>query len=220
MLNEKAGEIEKQSGTTEVVDASQAAAAEDTLGEKESSTNFGRFKSAAELLNAYNSLESEFTRRCQKSKELEREIERLNSIKQPDEDLVNAAVQRGTKAFKEKFPEAEQFMSSLYKIAAESEDNAEGWLERAYVNYLKGEIKRQEAEFSSEEYLLNKAKNSSVLKDGIIREYLGAINGSKPKARLLSGDGGAIVTPPIKPANFYEAGELAKFILDKSKEIK
>ena len=72
MLNEKAGEIEKQSGTTEVVDTSHAAAAEDTVGEKESSTNFGRFKSAAELLNAYNSLESEFTRRCQKSKELER----------------------------------------------------------------------------------------------------------------------------------------------------
>ena len=60
MLNEKAGEIEKQSGTTEVVDTSHAAAAEDTVGEKESSTNFGRFKSAAELLNAYNSLESEF----------------------------------------------------------------------------------------------------------------------------------------------------------------
>lgn len=219
MDNEKAGEIEVVKNIAETIDTSQSAGAEEVKGEMESSINFGKFKSASELLNAYNSLESEFTRRCQKTKELEREIERLNLAKQTETDLAKSAVQRGTKAFKEKFPEAEELMPSLYKIAADNEDDAEGWLERAYVNYLKGEIKRQRDEYSSDEYLLKKAESSSALKDGIIREYLGSINGSKPKARLLSGDGGAIVTPPSKPKNFYEAGELAKIIFEKSKEI-
>ena len=47
------------------------AEAETTNGEQKTEVSLGKFKDAGALLSAYNSLESEFTKRCQKIKELE-----------------------------------------------------------------------------------------------------------------------------------------------------
>ena len=54
------------------------------LGAKEQTTvSYGKFKDAMALLNAYNALESEFTKRCQRVKELE------NALKSQSGDKVN-----------------------------------------------------------------------------------------------------------------------------------
>ncbi len=50
---------------------SHPAEAEEVKGEKEEGVSLGKFKDVKALLTAYNSLESEFTKRCQKIKELE-----------------------------------------------------------------------------------------------------------------------------------------------------
>lgn len=50
--------------------------------------SFGKFKDAQSLLNAYNSLEAEFTKRCQRLKELEGE---RNGDKTPPAPLGEAA---------------------------------------------------------------------------------------------------------------------------------
>ena len=44
-------------------------------GEKKSEVSLGKFKDVEALVNAYNSLQSEFTKRCQKIKELEGKLE-------------------------------------------------------------------------------------------------------------------------------------------------
>ena len=46
-----------------------------TTCDKDTETSYGKFKSAEELLKAYNALESEFTKRSQKLKELEKAID-------------------------------------------------------------------------------------------------------------------------------------------------
>ena len=46
-------------------------ASEKVEGDKKTGISLGKFKDVNALLNAYNSLESEFTKRCQKIKELE-----------------------------------------------------------------------------------------------------------------------------------------------------
>lgn len=51
---------------------SQAAKAEKTNGEEQASVSYGKFKDATALLKAYESLEAEFTKRCQRIKELEK----------------------------------------------------------------------------------------------------------------------------------------------------
>ena len=49
----------------------QPEASEKVLGEEKTGISLGKFKDVNALLNAYNSLQAEFTKRCQKVKELE-----------------------------------------------------------------------------------------------------------------------------------------------------
>ncbi len=53
----------------------QPAEAEKQEGEEKSAVSLGKFKDVEALLNAYNSLQSEFTKRCQKIKELEGKLD-------------------------------------------------------------------------------------------------------------------------------------------------
>lgn len=50
------------------------AGAEDVVSDQEEKVSLGKFKDVNALLSAYNSLQSEFTKRCQKLKELETQI--------------------------------------------------------------------------------------------------------------------------------------------------
>ena len=140
--------------------------------------SYGKFNSVESLLNAYNSLQAEFTRRCQRVKELERE---LNVVKTND-----GVLKPTVKANEENFVDEKSVVSADY-------DN-------------------KELEFNGELYNGNNELNDE-LKQKIIREYLNGIKSSKPKIPLTSGNGTAIISPPAKPKNLIEAGELAKQIL-------
>ena len=216
-MENKAGEIMQSVKETQKVDTSQAEASEVKCGEMESATK-KRFSKTEDLLNAYNSLEAEFTRRCQKIKELERENESLKS-EQAERNSNKEGVLRG-KAFKESYPETQEIMKSLYEIAANSGDDAEGFLERAYVNYLKDEIRKNKDYYSSDEYILDKATSLPLVKDKIIREYLVGVSSSKPNVRQFTGNGESLISPPSTPKTLKEASEIARRIFEKSKEIK
>ena len=53
--------------------------------DKESSDSFGKFKTAQELKNAYRNLEQEFTRKSQRLKEVEQELEKSRSAKREND---------------------------------------------------------------------------------------------------------------------------------------
>lgn len=69
-------------------------------GEKVSEASLGKFKDAEALLNAYNSLQSEFTKRCQKVKELEEIIKAGKTERQAAESSELKTAQDNN-AFKE-----------------------------------------------------------------------------------------------------------------------
>ncbi len=219
-MENKAGEIMQNEVVIEnkTVDTSQTAEAENSLGEKESSSR-KKFSNNQDLLNAYNSLEAEFTRRCQKIKELERENETLKKSEQTLRNSEKQALQRG-KVFKEQYPETQNILKSLYEIAANSGDDADGFLERAYVNYLKGEIEKNNNYYSSEEYILTKAVDLPSVKDKIIREYLVGVTHSKPTVGQFAGNGESLLSPPSTPKTLKEASEIARKIFERSREIK
>ena len=96
----------------------------------------------------------------------------------------------------------------------------DGFLERAYVNYLKGEIENNKNYYTSDGYFLEKAGNVPAVRDKIIREYLIGVDGSKPNVRQFKGNGESLISPPSTPKTLKEATQLAKIIFEKSKEIK
>ena len=67
---------------TEVL--TQTAEAEVETGDKKTEVSFGKFKDAKSLLNAYNALEAEFTRRSQRLRELEGRLQE-DKAKAPEE---------------------------------------------------------------------------------------------------------------------------------------
>ena len=72
-----------------VASVSQTAEAEGIMGE-EGKASFGKFKSAEALLSAYNSLQAEFTKRCQRIKELESVANKESSLAVKDETTNSA----------------------------------------------------------------------------------------------------------------------------------
>ena len=75
MQNNLAGEKITENSTSNF--ESHTTAVDMELGDE--NLSLGKFKDVKSLFDAYNSLQAEFTRRCQKVKELERENERLNN---------------------------------------------------------------------------------------------------------------------------------------------
>ena len=71
--------------------SAQPATAEQNLGASEGEVSLGKFKDVNALLSAYNSLESEFTKRCQKIKELEGALSSIDKVEAPKEELSEVA---------------------------------------------------------------------------------------------------------------------------------
>lgn len=69
--------------------AAQPAEAEKEKGEEKSEVSLGKFKDARALLDAYNSLQSEFTKRCQKIKELESLRLAVDKVSAPTQSFEN-----------------------------------------------------------------------------------------------------------------------------------
>ena len=59
----------------QTLNCAQPATAEEKTGADNEQVSLGKFKDVGALLNAYNSLQSEFTKRCQKIKELEGKLD-------------------------------------------------------------------------------------------------------------------------------------------------
>lgn len=75
------------------VTTAQTATAETNNGATEEKVSLGKFKDAKALLEAYNSLEAEFTKRCQRIKELEA-TGTVDKTEVPTENLNESAKEK------------------------------------------------------------------------------------------------------------------------------
>ena len=184
--------------------AKSAGGEKDVKGEKLG----GKFKDVKALLDAYNSLQSVFTERSRKLKELEREkvnagAQTIDDLRRGDGNLLEKIVG------KNKLTDEE---TSRLKATAETFGGDESiGLVKAYVKMLEDKLKDGE-KYSSREYILQKINEDRALKDEVIKNYLGEIVAKKPEAILISGGGQGVYAPPLKPNTLAEAGEIARQI--------
>lgn len=197
----------------------------------------GKFADVESLSKAYNQLESEFTKRSQRLRELEREVESLKeqsagrAESEVVQDETGSAAGERTNADSESVGEGggltnevERFLKDnpeacgyADEIIAKIDLNGEpesGFLYRAYVGVLKDMLLR-EREKITDEFILRRATDTKSIRDEIIRGYLAELYSAK-REYLLSGNGGeSVVAPPIKPATISEAGKMAYSVLRK-----
>ena len=221
--------VYKETVQTETGVMTQAGQEQENSAPEKVSTDLGKFRSVDALVKAYEALQSEFTRRSQRLKELEREAD--NSFasaeggcgeKNGAEKLRKSAAQKraATKDFDafvselesaraqtEKTPktEAEQpdipSISELGQDATESEMNIEQTDAKPSVAGGRGE------ETLSDDALYELVKKDEKVRLKIIGEYLTSIG--KSGAPLMKGGTGTLVAPPVKPKTIDEAGNMA-----------
>ena len=201
-----AGELKDNVLQFDNTTTSQTDAVSNNIGENE----FGKFKDAKSLLSAYNSLQAEFTRRCQRVKELQREVDRLSKINVNDNAFKNLS--NGEIGVNESVNNSLTDAEAL--IMAKRNGNS-----KIQAEQLNGG--NNDLNFDNENSINNSSNLTALpndIKQKIIREYLNDIENLKPSVTLMSGNGNAIVVPPSKPKSVAEAGELARHIF-KNKEI-
>ncbi len=212
--NKIAGENE-QDKSLNLQTTAQTAAADEIGGA--TTNDFGKFKDLKGLLNAYNALQSEFTRRCQRVKELERENTQIKE-KISNENSLYSGSEWEEKAFLETFPDAVSYLKSLKDIATISGDNSKGRIGRAYLKKLQSDYDMNNDYYKSYEYVKNALESYPELKSEIIKNYLLEVESSKPTVKLMTGNAQATVSPASRPKNLAEAGEIAKQLFEKHKE--
>jgi len=211
-----------------------------TEGAAETEVNLGKFKDVSSLLNAYNSLESEFTRRSQRLTGLEgiavknaqsdsialQNADDASNLKASEgndtkvnnsenkKEILKGNIENEVKSFLSKYPDASKYSKEISEIAVKNKDYENGFLLKAYSELLENRLKTKEKLFTDENYLKDTVMNNIQLKDAVIKEYLNRIK-SGEKITLLSDRGRGVTSPPDRPKTIEQAGLLARDILIK-----
>lgn len=168
-------------------------------GDKKTETSYGKFNSAEDLLKAYSALESEFTKRSQRLRELE---------------VASSAAEKANEvdAFIKRYPIAERYKDELNEEIAGSAGTEKSY-EGALLNVLSRKVKTAD-EMAKDENVINKVLSDEDNKEYVINGYLDRIRKNSSYKSLPKG--GAIpVAPSFRPRSIKEAGEIAKKILER-----
>jgi hypothetical protein len=195
-------------------------------GEMEASAALKKFKDVNALLKAYESLQSEFTRRSQRLKELERRADNQGQVCDESDSGVEK-LRKNAQKKREERKAFERFLTETEEASAVAtpENGPAAWEElqtgsgqteadkveeeKENAIKLRGEGGEPVAEFknslSSEELYLETQKNEEV-RLRIIGEYLRSVGRALPP---LTVGGKTAVTPPLKPRDIKDAGQMA-----------
>ena len=217
-----------QTGTDVMTQAGQDQQKMSSAPEKVSA-DLGKFRSVDALLRAYEALESEFTRRSQRLKELEREADNSSASESGGRDGKNGAEKLRKNAAQKRVEarDFDHFVSDLEAVRAQTEKTTETEAEQPAIP-MDAELGQDVAESGNHmqqtnakpsvaggrggEMLSADALYELVQKDENVRlkvigEYLTSIGRSG--APLMKGGAGTLVAPPIKPKTIDEAGNMA-----------
>ena len=167
------------------------------------SNNF-KFKSVEALNDAYNSLQAEFTKKCQHLRELEKSIS-VNNEPRYKLDSWNAELGN----FFENNPMAKEYSTEIAKQILENEELAKksDCLTIAWANILNSKYKSESDLAKDNDFLEKYIYSNENIKDVIIKKYLEAVEKTPV---VMTGTTGAFnIAPSNKPKSMEDAYLLA-----------
>lgn len=185
----------------------------------ESSSLLNKFKTVDALCKAYENLEKEFTKKCQKLKSMECE----NNAKDLNGDDVLPQEQKESwlnkmSSFLSENENAKKYVSEITDILLKDENLAkkDDALELAYSKILKQNFKTKEELASDDEFLNDYIYTNDNIKNKILQEYLLKLEDNKTIPLISSVRGSSsISSPKFLPKNLKDAGRYAENILKK-----
>ena len=163
---------------------------------------YGKFKTPEALLEAYNNLQAEFTRKCQKLSEFEKE-------KTVEKNLSDEQINDGLSKFLEKNSDAQNYSEQLVEKVRE-ERNRDPF-ENAWAEIVKekfsGDISKKESDPLIKKYIFD----DEELTNKVIETYMKDLNTKKPPV-VLSADSGqrVAIQEPTPPTNLAQAKKIVE----------
>lgn len=195
-------QVKEQTSDNPLQMPKEQAAAVCVQGQEQDKTDggfFGKFRTKEQLVEAYNSLEAEFTRRSQRIKELE-----TAAAQNKEEEKWAKRVAELT----EKYPAAKELTAEIGEYIAEKKEliEDEGCLEKALLAVLSvkfgGKAEPEKAAVKPLATLRERAESAYKQTDeALLVPYVLPPGGELPTA------------PRIKPQSVKEAGDLARKLL-------
>ncbi len=200
-----------------------------------------KFKDVDALVRAYGSLQAEFTRRSQKLKELEKKVENFEKGVQEGEHSGVEKLRKNAKLRKEETKRFDQFVAEATAVEQqeafpplqnpETDENQPSKLNTEEVleeknGHTMSETSASEATSArktpvvanhgeGQASLYEQVSRNEEVRLKIIGEYLDSL--SRKSAPLMTGGAGLMVTPPQRPRNISEAGNMALLYFKKPK---
>ncbi len=207
----------------ETTQTEEVAAAKESVEtqEKEALTVLGKFKDVDALAKAYESLQAEFTRRSQKLRTLEKEVENFKEASASGVEKLRKTAQarrEEAKAFDEFLStaiEGGQSEKPTLKEGLEDVEKGEEELLHTGENSSEkgvGETAKSEERLSSNE-LFQRAFQDEGVRLKIVGEYLNSLG--KTGAPVTGKGVGVYLTPPRKARTLGQAADMALLYLKK-----
>lgn len=169
------------------------------------SINLGKFKDAESLLKAYNSLQTEFTKKSQKLSELENSNTEFNREEKLD---------RAIRELEHDYGIAQKFSQNIKQALKNVEaDNYSALAREELLKNLQSNYKSADEYACDEQFLKQFIYNNEEIKENIIKSYLENVKSGSPVKLVSSLSGSIPLSPPNTPATIKDAGKLAQKII-------
>ena len=167
-------------GEQPLLDGVQAVATGDSNGtETNSGSPLGKFKNTEALLDAYNELQSEFTRKCQKLSDVEKKLQSnvIDNTSQLQTLQNEFAWDKNIDEFLQSHKYAKNFAEDITKEILNNNDLKKDsmGLEKAYYSVLEKKYASAEDLAKNGEFLDKYIYSNKDIKDKIINEYVSSI---------------------------------------------
>ena len=172
-------------------------------------STLGKFKDEKSLLEAYNNLQSEFTKKCQALSKLQNEDNRKLPLFM-EEDWDNRV-----KSFLENNPQAKEFSDCISKKILSDREIAmsENPLQLAWESVMKENFKSPKKLMEDPEFIEEYVLKNTEIKKKIIDEYFKGLNVSTSPIVMTGVGGGSVLTPPNRPKTLKDANRIATEML-------
>lgn len=179
---EETKDFGEQPETAEV----QAVATDDIEGtEMHDGSPLGKFKNSAKLLDAYNELQSEFTRKCQKLSDAEKKLQELssdeNASNQTTDNSIEFAWNKNVSEFLQSHNKAGDLVEEITNeiINDESLIKSEDGLEKAYSRVIEKKYIPHSELVKNKDFLDKYIYSNDEIKNTIIKEYVSTLQNNK-----------------------------------------
>lgn len=197
-------EVEKESAMSEI----------GSLGE------LGKFKSVQALMDAYNSLQAEFTKKCQALSELKKDkteevsinavTEEMKSVKSENDEKIESkenTFEEEMEQFLLENDEAKEYAEEIKEKISQSAPNNSSPYEVAWAKVLLGHLK--DGDEQSDKVINQYVLSNENVKNRIIESYLQELSSSKPPLVMSSQSGERVSgVIPDTPKSLSEAKKL------------